>query len=456
MPNYTKMQTFTDGQIVGRGQLNTLRDNDNYFWGLASRWRPCFEAPIVEPIAGSAYDFWNGYHLLRDDAMTLYWWFQVTGGATHSTTGIAYYYKDNGTAYELEEITAAAGQTATSTVGWQGLDLSGVSGISAGLHRVRFRMFYSSDDSGTGQARPPWTTYTGSEVFTVPPVIRDEAVSKVGDFNTWRTNDEYFQACSPTNPAFHMIHRGEPTNDDSQIIWDGWNVHTSGIEDLYYSVYFSTDDNNNKLHIYYDYGGSNQTYAVVDTAGSTQTGHLSLTSGTYTNNAWYRVVVEEQRTNGTPGALCYVNYLYMTGDPSGFTLYDPMPDFTVGDWMYGDDDRYPERLQLFSAWDGRIFKALCWDASVGRADFAVRDDTSLPPYAPWTTHAIKHIYDFLWYRGTGVALQWGSDNNRSLPDTDSDNPVLVMDLRSLTNLAYGQHYRITGNVDFAQEAVYSA
>jgi len=453
MPNYTKLQTFQTGQVVGRAQMNTLRDNDNYFYGLASRWRPCMHGPSIGGTAGqTTTHFWNGYHLLRDDATLLYYWFQIAGGAANGVTASFVYYKDNGTGYSVASGSANAGQTTTVS---DSVDLSNVSGITAGLHQVRFTLTHDSSDTGSAVARPPYTTYTGNEAYTTPPVIRDEATSAVSHFNTWRSNDEYFQACSPTNPAFHMISMGDPVDGDSEIIWDGWIPHSTAAEEVYYKVKFSTDANSNRLVIYYDYGGANQYYHVVDTPEVYETSSFALPSNTYQSNTWYRVVVKEQRTNGNPGAYVWVDYLYM-GPRSTLEVTGAVPDFTVGAWVYGDDTKYPTRLAQLSNWDNTIFKALCWNALVGRADFAVRDDTALGPYNPITTHRLVHIYDFLWYRGTGLALRWGGDNSRSLPDTDATNPVLVMDLRSVTDLTYGQHYRITGNVDFAQEAVYSA
>jgi len=452
MPYYTGLQEFESGQIIGRATMGVLRDNDNYFWGLATRWRPWLHTPPIGGTAGqTTTTAWDGYHLLRSDATNLRYWFQVEGGATHTATATLYYHKDNGDAYEVDADTAPAG--ATRYVYGQ-TDLSDVSGITAGLHRVRLVLSHDSSDAGTVILNTPYTTYTGSQVFKVPPIIKDKATSSATAFNIWRNNDEYFNACCPNNPAFIMVNKGDPVSGSGEVIWDGRVLHNTVAEGIYYKVKFSTDDNNNRLLIFYDYGGTNEYYHVVDTPAVYEESNFDLPADTFTNRTWYRVAVVEQRTAGNPGAFCWIDYVY-SGPSSRLTTTTPMADFTPGQWVYGDTTGETTALQRLSDWDNAIFPAMCYSATFGRTDWAVRIDDAVGPYNPVFKHRLKHIYDFLWYRGTGIAMEW-TDGSRSLPDTDSSNPVKVIDLRSVSDLAYGQHYTLRGNVDYAAEAVYSS
>ena len=453
MPEYTQMQAFETGQVLGRSQLNILRDNDNYFNAIAARWIPCLHGPSVGGTPGQVYTtIWEGYHLLRADATYLGWLFIVSGGSSTSSTMRFLYYKDNGDAYEVAEETAAANQTET-VIG--ALDLSTVDGITAGLHQVRFRLESDAGDPGAGMVRPPYTTMYGNTdyTFTIPPVVHDGDVGEAAHFNAWRANDEYFYHCLPTNPAFSMISKGDPTNGTGEIIWDGWSQYHDTHRQLNYRLKYSGDDNDNRLIIYYDYNGSNETYGTMDTPEEYVESSLELPASTYTENGWYRVVVEEQHTGGNPAAYTWVDYLYMS-PLDDLVVSNLMGAFTPGYYVLGDTENRDRRLSLFTSWDNSLLYTLCSNSNVGRRDFAVRDDAALGPYDPISTHRLIHMYDFLWYRGTGIALRWGTDNVRSLEDAATD--AAVMDLRAITGLAYGQHYTLDGNVDFAMEAVYNA
>jgi len=454
MPNYTQLQAFEAGQIIGRATMGVLRDNDNYFYGLANRWMPWMHAPIVKGTAGQVTThFWQGYHLLRDDATLLHYWFWIMAGSTHSVTGVLRYYDDNGDAVVIKTLTAAAG--ATNSYGTS-VDLSDYATISAGLHEVRFTLTHDSSDVGYAVARPPYTSYTGDEAFDSGAFPHDGITSNLSHFNTWRANDEYFQACAPNNPAFHMVQARHTINSSSYMVWDGYMRHSVGHEQVNFKVKFADDSNNNRLVIYYDFNGDVDQYSYsVTTAGSYIESSFELPANTYTHNNWYRVTVRELRDAATPGTYCWVDYLYMS-PPDDLDVSDYlMDDFTPGQWVYGDTDLQSTRLMNLTNMDYLIFATMCRNATIGRMDYAVRNDSPTDYYQPRWTHRLIHVYDFLWYRGTDVVMEWGTDSTRSLPSTDTDNPVLVMDLRSISELAYGQHYTLSGDIDYACEAVYS-
>ena len=139
MPTYTQLPSFTDGQILGRAQLDILRDNDEYFHAMAYRWRPVVNTMSNDPVAGQTdHTAWTGYIWIPSDATKISYWYEAQGGSSSITTRLSLYYGDGTTAVGDGNIIQQAVGTSTLTpVANNYIDLAtalGVSSIDAGLY----------------------------------------------------------------------------------------------------------------------------------------------------------------------------------------------------------------------------------------------------------------------------------------------------------------------------------
>ena len=93
MPNYTRPTAFTTGQLLGRANLGILRDNDDYFWGLAHGYQAIPGNLSDVDSNGTIFD---GWHYYKDDGRDLS--FHVTmdaGGDPGSRVRLYYDYEDD-------------------------------------------------------------------------------------------------------------------------------------------------------------------------------------------------------------------------------------------------------------------------------------------------------------------------------------------------------------------------
>jgi len=477
MPDYNEPPTFSTGQVLGRANLGILFDNDAYFAGLADRYRTVNCTMSNAPVAGqTTCDLWDGYIFLAADAMKFHYNFTATGG-THAARVKLILYDDDDTAYTVDQLYPGAG--ATLSTGAQYVNLStdvrsaransvAAYTFSAGIHRVRLYMDLKNIDDSDCDGRfyfPPHCTYTdtASYNYATPPTIVDGNVSSASHFNTWRANDLYFYQCRPRQPAFCSLSYswGLGTGTDAVIIWDGWVMHRHN--QLRYKVTMtpydgSTNSDSLQMRIYYDYEGTtNQLLVDTITAnGDTEDTYdipTGVGSGFHVPGVWYRVVIVLDRATDVYPAEATVTYVHTapTDDEVGWASIDGVlvPDTQ---YVYGSTSGQDTRLALLSSNDSLIFERLCWNASVGRRDFAVR----LPEYErlggtdSGTLRMIRR-YDTLVYRSTGGngMMRWGDNQSMALTDYGDDGYV-TLDLRSISNLQYSDQYYLE-DCQFAME-----
>ena len=441
MPDYTKPTLFTTRQILGRGNLEVLRDNDDFFWAMAHALTP-IPGNLNSTTASQA--LFDGWHYYRADATDLDYYVTLNAGG-----GTLYLYYDYGGIHEQQPVVD------TSTAGTVTSDVRGLYDIAAedstprpeGIYRV-----YCYVNGGTGYCRPPYTTYTGDEYFHPPFAPIDGTVSQAAMLNQIRGNDIYFNACRPVNIAFGGMRR----SGSSKNCWDGYAYHRG--TRLYYRISLPSnwDDGVDSFSLHYDYGGANQQELLSWTTAGTRESYVDLdtTSYTYTPGQRYRVTA---RVNS--GRYPDVQYLFMEPQTTdvgpgmsasdwGYTLMD---DFGVGQWVYGNTAGQLTRLRLFHDNAKMIFSALCTSAKVGRRDYAVRKPSVTIDSVTYKGDLrIVHRYDTLVYRSLSGEMSWGT-NTESLSDYTADDAYMTLDLRSL-DLAYGQVYKISGEpVEFAAE-----
>ena len=442
MPTYVKPQQFESGQVLGRAALDILRDNDEYFYGLTRRWHciPCTMSNT--PLAGqTSYTAWLGWLYVDNNATLL----QYGISATPVVDTIRVYltlYNSAGSGVNIVDQNCHTGGS-TNISGSR--DLSTLSNWDGeGLYQLKLRCTKDSNDApGLGFTFPPHCTYTGSYSFTSPPTISDGNVSSASHFNTWRSNDIYFNACKPRQPAFSGMARA---GSSGATLWSGYVYHWGNR--LYYSVGMSATGNG-KLQIVYDYGGSNE---VVRESAAGAESYYDLT-GSYTMGQAYPVAVRLLNDGGS--GVVYYLYTYPVpgvAEISGYP-YTHVGDLAVGQYVYGSTPGRDTRLQLFSDNDNYIFRAMCRNASTGRRDYFVRVPRfeRLGGTDKGDLRLIRR-YDTLYYRTSGATMEWGADNSYSLTDYDDDNPYQTLDLTAMNDLPYGTIYKISGSiVDFAME-----
>lgn len=477
MPDYIEPPIFSTGQVLGRANLGILFDNDAYFAGLADRHRTVNCTMSNAPVAGqTTCDLWDGYIFLAADAMKFHYNFAAIGG-THAARVKLILYDDNNAAYTVDQLYPGAGVQLST--GAQYVNLStdarsarpnSVAGysFSAGIHRVRLYMDVkdSNDSDCNGLFYfPPHCTFTntGAYNYATPPTITDGNLSSASHFNTWRANDLYFYQCRPRQPAFCSLSRSwaKGIGTDPVIIWDGWIMHRHS--QLRYKVTLTpydgaTNSDHLKMRIYYDYEGTATQLlaATITTSGTTESVYNIPTGvgpGIHYPGVWYRVVVVLDRDTDVYPAEATVSYIHTapTSDEVGWASIDGVlsPDTQ---YVYGSTPGQKTRLALLSQNDSLIFERLCWNASVGRRDFAVRlpEYTQLGGTDSGTLRMIRR-YDTLVYRSTGGngMMRWGDDQSMALDDYGDDG-YTILGLRSISNLQYGDQYYLE-NCQFAME-----
>jgi hypothetical protein len=423
---YTVPPTWATGQILGRGQLGILVDNDRFFNGAADAWSPVM-AGTSRGFIGTepSLTVFDGYHLLRSDAKTLNYYIDVTAAAT--ATLVLY--------YDGDAVASTTGGVASGTY-----DLSAK---AAGLYRVHAVCTRTDIYASVGMVvMPPYTTYTGSRSFTTAPTITDGLTSAATHLNAWADNDRYFNDILRPNPAFWTIKRAWVGDETSLCIWRGWVRHTH--DRLHYKVEITAvGDKHEHLHIKYD--GS--TVATISTQGVTEgTATISGTVGTD-----YLVEVYFDRDESGTVAQAYVHYLFEkpSAADAGFTN---MGALTVGQDVYGDTAGQSTRLALLSSNDtnlnGRLWRR---DYTVLKCEYPELGGTIGPTNI---RHSILHRLPMLVYRGQNVTMTYGDDETVSLDDTDDEDYVWrTYDLGNVAGLVAGQVYVISGgeSLDFAME-----
>jgi len=455
MPSYTRPTQFTTGQLLGRANLSILRDNDDYFWGLAHGW---------QPIPGNLCDtdaddkIFDGWHYYKTDATNLdYYVTMDAGGDPGSRVRFYYDYDDKHHQHIVRDPNTATTVT-SDTLGYFDIDAEDTADGYPDRPEGLYRVVCEASGGVTGYCRPPFTVFTGTdpdnpESYGTPPIVLDGDTSSTGIYNRVRLNDIYFNACQPTNIAFSGMRR----SGSSVNCWDGWTYHRGSR--IYYRITLPSnwDDGVDSFSLQYDYGGANQQELLNWTTAGTRESYVDLdtTSYTYTPGTRYRVTARIDS-----GRLPDVQYIFVEpqttdvgpGVQSARWRYIVMDEFTVGEIVRGrivwPFDPWPTEVSLLSDNDRVIFSALCTSAKVGRRDYAVRSPSVALNSTTYSGDLrIVHRYDTLVYRTTDGEMTWDTET-QSLDDYGDDG-YQTLDLRGL-DLMYGQVYKITG-ADYAAE-----
>ena len=448
MPSYTRPTLFTTGQILGRGSAGVLRDNDDYFWGLAHAWQP-IAGNLNSTTASQA--LFDGWHYYRTDGTKLDFYVTLNAGG-----GTLYLYYDYGGIHgQLTVADPSTAATVTSDV--RGLydiaaeDVLAGNGVRPeGLYRV-----YCWVDGGTGYCRPPYTVYTGGEGYGAPAEQAYNEIGPASFYNRVRLNDIYFNDCLPVQAAFSGMQR----SGTAKNAWDGWTYHRG--TRLWYRITLPSnwDDGVDSFSLQYDYGGANQQELLSWTTAGTREDYVDISTDgyTYTPGTRYRVTARV-----SSGRLPNVEYLYIepqtTDVGAGYIAadwdYPIMGEFTVQEvvtWDMYPPTIYTTNHDQFRTADRHIFSALCTSSKVGRRDYAVRKPTVTIDAVTYTGDLrLVRRYDTLVYRTLSGEVSWGT-STESLSDYTADDAYMTLDLRGL-DLAYGQVYKISGEpVEFAAE-----
>ena len=459
MIGYQEPSLYVEGQIIGRSNVGLHADNDNYFNGLADRYVPILYSPRCTGIDGrSIMRPFDGYIYYREDATKFCWSFSSYGG-DNGTTATLYILDDDDNGYEAAELVCSAGQTRSST---DSVDLSTVTGytFSEGLHQTYLEVTKENGETGAwAQCWPPCCTYTSTTyTYPVPTNIFDGYTSRPRDFNKWRQADMYFWQTRPINPAFLQIERNFTNQPTYGVLWDGYITHYH--EQIRYKFFCS--DTDYEFYVRYDADGDTSTHTeqIEFTSDSTQEGTFDLPADTYNFGQTYRVVVQVYPDAGTVTSHNRVYYLF-AAPKTGYEGYNPalktgslseyfrvMADFNPNDYVYGNTTGYTQALANLTFNDVNLFQRLCWNATIGRIDWAVRNDTTtyIIPGTITLTHRLKRIYDTLYYNGSGIVMRWGDGQSKTLEDGAG-----TVDLRQVPDLLYGQQYYLEGTVTYAAE-----
>ncbi len=430
-PAFTTPQSFVNGGVVGRAQLGVLLDNDRYFNGLCDRWRTVVAG--VQRTNTITQEIWDGYHLLRSDAKTLYYCIVA------ETNAVVDLYYDYGGANE----TLIATANNTNPVQSGSYDLSS---FDPGLYRVYARNRGTSGTTGT--CWPPYTVYTGVLSYTTPPTITDGSVASYADFNKWVANDLFFNANRPPQPAFVAGTRKFIGTETSLIIWHGWIKHHNPV--VRYHIKLNPYDapgnsNNNRMRIIYGYGSALAENVIQTAVVGEHEGSHTLVNA-FVDGNWYHVAVEISRDDGNGYIQTSSVYYLMTEPAAASATFTNMGELAVGQFVYGSTAGKATRLALLSSNDADINSRLL------RMDFAVREAAyvDLGDSGGTWHYRLKRRYDTLYYRGTNVTLQFGDDESVTLPDVSAGYGIY--NLQQASGLVYGMIYRLEGSLQFAMEA----
>lgn len=448
MPRYTKPPTFATGQVLGRANVGILRDNDDFFNALADRRRQftsgCWRG-FIGTETNPSWHLWDGYHMLQADATTLHHWIDVDSDNDSEPLSLDLYYDYGGAG----QVIVAACNTDGSDIGTYDLS-SFYSTYGAGLYRVTCRMTRTDGNhSGTGLCMAPFTTYTGGLSYTSPPTITDGATGTATHFNTWRDNDNYFNAIWPQQTAFAGMSRPWIASEPTLELWSGMDKYHPDHERVYYKTTLSSNAGGNEIRIYYDYAGGDQRYTDINTEGTTS-GYWDLPS-TWTINTNYRIYVEKRRTDTGQGSTATLHYLYI-GPASADAAYTVMNDFTVGQDVYGSTAGQLTRLDYLSDNDESIEDRLRWgSSSIGRMDIACMVPSFVRLGGTDTgNYHMKRYGDTLYYRTTSGILTLPDGTTESLDDYGAST-YQTLDLNQI-DLPYGGEYTISGSIYYAMEA----
>ena len=468
MARYEVPTAIEDGMILGRANLGVYRSNRNYFYGLADRWSCVPRGALNVYFTGTQKETiaWDGYHLLWSDAMNLHYDMSMAGDRS-CRLKLTY----NGTL--IREIRGG------DTVAGAQYDLSTLGLETPGLYRVQFTMTRTDGGTATNATiRAPYTTYTGTQKFTTPPVIHTGDTSNTRIFDVWRANDQYFNAITPPQPPFSSESAGwGSSGSKSATFWRGWARHL-GPTRVYFWVSVTAQDSRNRadngLRLYYgdtlitdnryaEYDDVHATLQPISQQSEAWEGYFDVPQGIYAAGTWVPVSAQIYRgassstftSDGleddpfTPwdesefgdsaydvGATSAVNYIY-TAPPPGIPV-GVLNTLTVNDYL---TPTVPETMSDFDRYiNGRL----------KRYDYAVRskgvDDGSAAE-----GYRFKRRYDTLYYLGEGIEITWGTDQRQSLPDVSEGYGEF--DLIQVDGLHYGTIYRVTGDLLFyAMEA----
>ena len=433
---YVKPMEFVTGQILGRSTLGVLRDNDDFFNGVADRYIPVpagqvteWESDTVSRVA------WDGWHYKRDDMDTLYYYAELANDNGSYPTTLTGTYDYNNDFNDTVMFSRSTDGTSSGTV-----DLSS---FPEGLYRVTFLMTRGGGSVGydaTATIRAPYTIYTGSESYATGPAFTDATTSAASHFNTLRSNDIYFDAITPAQIASVGMTK-ETTLSSTLEIFNGWDKWHPDHRRLYYRVYLDeyTADN---VVIYYDADGDVSTQSTtIGTEGWTSS-YWDITDSGYTKGNWYRVrVVLDPGSSDWCLGIC--DYLYMTAASldSSYTVMDP---FTVNQYVYGTTALQDTRLALLTSNDASIYDRLSWGGSnPGRMDFACYEPEFHGFAGGWWygDYTLRRRGDTLYYRTKGAELVLPGGETVSLDDYSGSGDYNTLDLNSI-DLPFGSTYQI--------------
>lgn len=431
--------TINTGDVLCKVQMDGYRLNDEYFNAIADAWRPIPASWDRGFIASeSEIGVYDSYHLLRSDAKTLVYYIYASG----SNISAKLFY---------DSVLVATVTPATSPV-------SGTYDLSAkdpGIYRCHYILYDDGGGSGGAGLRAPFTRYTGSKSYTTPPTITDTATSQASHFQAWGDNDLYFRDVTHPNPAFTGLGASYIASALTRDLWYGWDRFHPDHYRMQYKIGLAKEGGDNKVRLYYDYGGGNEQYMDITTDGE-HIGYWDLTSpGNYTKGNYYKVHARLIRPNTDYGAAGTIHYLYMTA-PAKDASYTIMDQFSAGQYVYGSTAGQGTRLALLSSNDDAIRDRLIWaDGTTGRQDYCVAkpEFVRLGGTDKGELAGVRR-FNLLYHRTKGAELTWGDEQSQRLEDYDDaeGEKYHILDLNSL-GIPFGQTYSIDGDeLLFAMEA----
>jgi hypothetical protein len=406
-------------QVLGKAFLSQHRDNNDYFLGMVDRWRAIPEAVWWSWIAEEpSATIWDGWHLLTSDCKSLRYYFSVDN--TGSTNSCRLYYDG----VEVDGQTGSGTKDGTYSLAAK----------DAGFYQVQYRVSRTDVyDPGEFFCVMPWTTYTGSTSYTAGSVSDGSTIAAT-DFNKLRTNGLHFYANTPRNVPFIQRKLGFTGDSNTTNLWAGRIIHYG--TKLYYGVELLKDGGSGGSYIqifYNTYGGTPD--VVVSDHGITE-GSVTV-SGSGSVNV--HVVMKRSDTNGAYGRILY---LY-TVPASPLTWY-PVPDYTVGQYVYGNTGGQTTAVN-------RLFQQQAQLASyLQRQDFATRIPAMSVLGKDWSyDYFFVRQHDLLYYKGTALRIVHNNGVTVGIPD--AADRYAIFDLNSVSGLHLGNSYTLEGTIEYALE-----
>lgn len=451
---YIEPLDFYTDQVLGRGSLGTLTDNDEYFYGLARCLQPVPYAARLNWVTGSTI-VWDGHILYEGDLPTLHYY--ISSGSSGVTLSLLIGEPDDWS--NAETITTATDQTREGT--YSMLTKPWTAGTL-----LRILCQASAGSSGTGDdvavCRTPWLTDYGHP--DVGNTLRFQSHDKfvngntgtAAQFNIIKNNDQYFWETRPRQHAFPGTRRRmDLATNGNAIVWAGY-IHHWGHR-LYYDLYLANNDSGKaSLRLTYDSGGVNETYENFTSAGSDE-GYIDINEASDSQYGVLKPVeLRYYSTNPLPPPvdvdLYYLTLTTNATSDDASAVYTHQPEFSVGSFAQADGGLYEARIVHLMDNDIYIRDKMTSRARVGRRDYAVAAPyiqdagNSSPGHAG--EYKLFRRANTLYYRGTDLQMVWGGEAyTAALDDYDSSNPYQTLDLNSLPNLEYGQGYTIRGDAD---------